>query len=297
MEKNTEKTIEKIKARIQSLSETAEYKVIRKLHELAFFGEKHYYTDIIENKARELDFLVGKSYGLPISGLELTLLGDVKFPVNYGKRIVVGLEQDVIDPYYFNFAKAVASTLFNIPLASSDIKFSIFTTFTDETLLAKFIDELLGFLIPCNQILGFKENGVECDEFADSSKKKKPFRVYCEQVISAFHARWHKLTKSPSVSVVGETSPQIKKAELVIPLLVFGNEIQFLSYRYDEDVLDKHSDALLYLFQSFSQSPDYIGYLTPIIITSLQKLPSFIHNLEQIIRRTLLPSLMESQSS
>ena len=155
----------------------------------------------------------------------LNLLGDVKFPINYGDRLIVGLQRTRSES--LKSTLAIQSNKIWIKSISSIISWNV----SEKN---PFNDFSSPFPI-CNHLLFYKTNGIQIEDKEKSSKKT--FHDYYEQINSAFSIK----RKDEFNRMINRLSPPIDdsiielkmpiRANLysaVFPMLVFGNKIKFI---------------------------------------------------------------------
>ena len=283
MAKVSEEVWKRIQKNIKHRSQTAEYLVQWEFQKLSYFADTYYYVDYDREKGtdvvRELDFSAFKSLeeyreAKILRIRTISFLGDVKYHVGYGERIVFGLKlykdpseakmPERLDTW--QLMKSIAS------IFSEDV--------LDVILWKEFFTELSTLLPICRHVIFFDKKGEETQE-PDNAK----FRRWCQKINSGFYAEKLRKGKIPSNNIQSQSTLDFK--EVHIPLLVFGNKIQFLVCHPEEltTTQPEQPSALLYLFQSSMKSPEPSTYLTPIIITSLQKLPHVVTKIEQAVFR------------
>lgn len=263
-----------IRKRIKHLSQTAEYLVLKEFQKLDYLARTYYYTnhDPVkgEDVVRELDF---QAYNM-LKTLEtqenttyfyLAFLGDVKFHVGYKKFIILGLKIIKSSPI-----KEERNLLNEIRL--TDAIQSLYSEGILAPLYTEIITEYDTITPICRHVLFFNPDGTE-----SKNPDNQKFRAWCEQIVNAFYNLKQRMLNDPSD----------EEKFVDIPLLVFGNEAQFVMCHPEEaDSMEPtQSDAFLYLFQPSKRSPTPRTYLTPIVMTSLQKLPHVIPQIEQIVCR------------
>ncbi|OLS27000.1 MAG: hypothetical protein HeimC2_13430 [Candidatus Heimdallarchaeota archaeon LC_2] len=279
-----------IKKSIANLSESSEYRVLEIFDKLQFNSIKYIYRDRSEDskqdKYRELDFratkidweLFQESLGKTLKNYPvvdepnqhmLTFVGDVKYSINYGKRIMTGIKrfsQDQSDTISLRVNSVTEFLSLN----------KIFKYEYSQTNFSKSISKVLAGEIDLSTRFPYPQ--IErlrlLDDKGDNSKKiikdnEALFR-YFEQITSGFFN--HRKSQ--------DQKNKDKILEVTIPTLVFGNSVDFLAgalAEYSNNEFEE-TEALLYHHQTSIVDPEYIGHSVPVLITS-------INNLELVIRR------------
>lgn len=292
---------EKIRNKIEYSSQQTENLVIRKFNEIGYITHHHYYQDYDNEKQtsvlRELDFIAYKSYNQKLKNgksikITIQFIGDVKFNLNYGNRIAVGLDALSIEK---ESSGVVALSKLNELL-------SFLNLFRDSSLFFKVlnnIDPLISENKPSDsqkkvdsennmpvssQIFFFDEKGEETDK--DLGHKK--FRKYCNQVFSGYDS-----IKKKSESYIEELdleNSKINNIGFIIPTLIFGNSMNFFlsSKNLEQENFMKPVNYILYLFQPVKRTEYLFSYLTPIFITSYQNLQKQVALFEKALTDTLI---------
>ena len=293
---------EKIRKKIEYSSQRTENLVIRKFNELGYIAHHHYYEDYDSQKQtsvlRELDFNSYKSYNHKLKSgktikITIQFIGDVKFHLNYGSRIAVGLDALPIEKEFSDVA--ALSTLQEI--------LSFLNLFSDSSLFYKILNNIESFVTDnkssdsqkkvdtefnmstSSQIFFFDEKGDESDKSKDLSHVK--FRNYCNQVFSGYDS-----IKKKSESDLEELdlkNSEINNIGLLIPTLIFGNSMKFFisSKNLKQENFMKPVNYILYLFQPVKRTEYSFGNLTPIFITSYQNLQKQVSLFEKALGRNL----------
>lgn len=265
MSPNLEESFKMIKEKVKHLTQTTEYMVLDEFDKLGYMASTHYYKDYDPSKGvdviRELDIGAVNSFRYIIEGIESTLfirfLGDVKFHKTYAKRIIVGFT-----------AKQKSS--------QSGIKNTVtrLSAFSNLYILGDL--EIFEPPFPiCRHLRFFGINEKENKE--EIKRNNQNLREYCEQITSGFSVERSKEFES----LYRNSKKNLLK--VVIPILVFGNEITFMvgnPLEFEDDRV-RYPKAIFYLFQSARPS----AYpLTPILVTSLNYLSETIEEIEEVFK-------------
>ncbi len=265
MSPDLEKSYKMIKEKVKHLTQTTEYMVLDEFDKLDYMASTHYYKDYDPSKdvdvIRELDIGAVKSFHFIIGGIKANLfirfLGDVKFHKTYSEKILVGFT-----------AKQKSS--------QSGIKNTVskLAAFSNLFILGDL--EIFEPPFPiCRHLIFFGK--TEKENKNEIKRNNQNLREYCEQITSGFF-----------VERQNELEALTKKSRknlltIVIPILVFGNEINFMvgnPLEFEDDLI-KYPHAIFYLFQSAIPST---YPLTPILITSLNYLSETIEEIEEVLK-------------
>ena len=210
MGENDEKkmVINQIISTIDHLTKTIEYQVINLFTVSGYRTSRYYYTDFDETekfgRVRELDFFALTNIESQIDGTHLKLMvkfiGDVKNHPHHNKQMfLLGLKPQKLG--------ALNSLYFQEGVLKIEHERLVFPN--------------------CLDLYFFDEKGKIVQQKKERKNKKKrnfydKFRAYCEQIVSGFITEVEKSRKQPFG--LGDS-----KSSVMIPLLVFGNKVTFIT--------------------------------------------------------------------
>ncbi|MCY3411620.1 MAG: hypothetical protein INQ03_08325 [Candidatus Heimdallarchaeota archaeon] len=266
--------IEKIIKLVENSTSTAEYKVREEFEKHKFSTRTLYYTDNDDGvkKIRELDLLatrIVKSRELGgnllnhMNSFWLAFLGDVKFPIKYEPKTIIGLEwadKDVekLQWDFMNHRIAFNYWFYSLNYEYKSIWYRDFNK-----------------LPLCKDLLVFDEKGQgKKNEYLEKVLKA------CNQIISAYQARIEKIHDE----MINNNDEVDKLKEIIIPIVVLGNDVVFLS-GYHKKIIEEREVTESYFIIYFHQlrTPD-LHEVIPIVITSLNKLNRVIPKLEDLVK-------------